>query len=67
MTKCWNISAYGAKTLLLQLTKLKKLMYSNMKGILSHIALDIKSNTSFDRIEYFDSSEYPLITDASGE
>jgi len=66
LTKCWNISAYGAKTLLLQLTKLKKLMYSNMKGILSHIALDNKSTSSFDRIEYFDSSEYPLITDASG-
>jgi len=65
LTKCWNVSPSGAKTLLVGLRNLKKLIYSNMKCILEGFVHEEKKIKPFERIEYFDSSEYRLITDIS--
>ena len=65
LTKCWNVSPSGAKTLLVGLRNLKKLIYSNMKCILEGFVQEEKKMKPFERIEYFDSSEYRLITDIS--
>ena len=65
LTKCWNVSPSGAKTLLLGLRNLKKLIYSSMKCILEGLVKEDGAVKPFERIEYFDSSEYRLITDIS--
>jgi len=67
LTKCWNVSPSGAKTLLLGLRNLRKLIYSNMKCILEGLVQEDIPMKPFERIEYFDSSEYRLITDISME
>ena len=65
LTKCWNVSPSGAKTLLLGLRNLRKLIYSNMKCILEGLVQEDMPMEPFKRIEYFDCSEYRLITDIS--
>ena len=60
--KCWNVTPSGAKLLLTSLKKLKKLLYSNMKGVLESLVAE-SSQQQFPRIEYFDSSEFSLLTD----
>ena len=63
--KCWNVTPSGAKLLLTSLKKLKKLLYSNMKGVLESLVAESgqSGQQQFPRIEYFDSSEFSLITD----
>ena len=67
LSKCWNVSPSGAKVLLLGLKKLKRLIYSNMKSVLESFVSDGVSDHQepFERIEYFDSSEYSLLTDVN--
>merc|ERR1719270_2955745 len=49
--------------LLLGLKNLKKLIYSNMKSILESFEKEESQPEPLQRIEYFDSSEYSLLTD----
>ena len=63
LTKCWNVSPSGARMLLLGLKNLKKLIYSNMKSILESFEKEESQPEPLERIEYFDSSEYSLLTD----
>ena len=60
--KCWNVTPSGAKLLLTSLKKLKKLLYSNMKAVLESLVAE-SNQQQFPRIEYFDSSEFSLMTD----
>ena len=64
--KCWNVTPSGARLLLTSLKKLKKLLYSNMKGVLESLVTD-STLPQFPRIEYFDSSEFSLVTDLNME
>ena len=64
--KCWNVTPSGARLLLTSLNKLKKLLYSNMKGVLESLVTE-SSPPKFPRIEYFDSSEFSLVTDLDME
>ena len=64
--KCWNVTPSGAKLLLTSLKRLKKLLYSNMKGVLESVVAEsgqTAQQPQFPRIEYFDSSEFSLMTD----
>jgi len=67
--KCWNVTPSGAKLLLTSLKKLKKLLYSNMKSVLESLVTETNetSRQQFPRIEYFDSSEFSLVTDLNME
>jgi len=67
LLKCWNISPSGAKLLLLGLKKLRKLMYSNMKSVIESLCANSQDNQGPWLLEYFDSTEYDLITDYSTE
>eukprot|EP00092_Neocalanus_flemingeri_P019426 GFUD01021044.1.p1 GENE.GFUD01021044.1~~GFUD01021044.1.p1 ORF type:complete len:542 (-),score=137.32 GFUD01021044.1:103-1728(-) len=63
LLKCWNVTPSGAQILLLGLKKLRKLLFSNMKSVMEGILHndDAASLGPF-LLEYFDSSEYDLIT-----
>ena len=71
ITKCDNISPAGVKMMLQGLHKLRRLMYSNMKGVLEKIVQDEESSEHalepFKRIEYFDGTEYELVTEESDD
>jgi len=66
LLKCWNVSPSGAQILLLGLKKLRKLLFSNMKSVMEGLLKNDNSHGPF-LLEYFDSSEYDLITDLHPE
>jgi hypothetical protein len=62
LLKCWNVSPAGAEALLLGLPNLSRLMFPNMKSVVE--LLKARDQTlCFPRLQYFDSSEYLLVTD----
>jgi len=61
LIKCWNVSPAGAHLLLVELKKLRKLLFSNMKSVMELVMQSDKTGGPF-CLEYFDSSEYDLIT-----
>ena len=67
LLKCWNISPSGAKLLLLGLKRLRKLMFSNMKSVIEGLCATGQDNEGPWLLEYFDSTEYDLVTDYSTE
>ena len=58
LSKCCNIRPAGAKYLLEGLKKLKRLIYSNMKAILDNFLKCKYSGITFEKIEYFESTEF---------
>jgi len=67
LLKCWNISPSGAKLLLLGLKRLRKLMFSNMKSVIEGLCGTGQDKEGPWLLEYFDSTEYDLVTDYSTE
>ena len=61
LIKCWNVSPAGARLLLLELKKLRKLLYRNMKSVME-LPLQSEETGGPFCLEYFDSSEYDLVT-----
>ena len=60
LIKCWNVSPSGARLLLLELKKLRKLLYRNMKSVMELPLQSEETGGSF-CFEYFYSSEYDLV------
>ena len=58
LNKCWNVSPAGAKFLLQGLKRLNKLIYINMKAVLDSFLKGRYEGDKFERIEYFESTEY---------
>jgi len=67
LLKCWNVSPSGAQLLLLGLKKLRKLLFSNMKSVMEGLYKSDQDSQGPFLLEYFDSSEYDLITDYHSE
>jgi len=67
LLKCWNVSPSGAQILLLGLKKLRKLLFSNMKSVIEGLLKTGENSHGPFPLEYFDSSEYDLITDLDPE
>lgn len=63
LLKCWNVSPSGVQILLLGLKKLRKLFFSNMKSVIERLVKNDDIIRAPFLLEYFDSSEYDLITD----
>jgi len=64
LLKCWNVSPSGAQLLLLGLKKLRKLLFSNMKSVMEGLLKSDDNSHGPFPLEYFDSSEYDLITES---
>ena len=58
LNKCWNVSPAGAKFLLQGLKRLNKLIFINMKAVLDSFLKGRYEGDKFERIEYFESTEY---------
>lgn len=67
LLKCWNVSPSGAQLLLLGLKKLRKLLFSNMKSVMEGLWKSDENSHGPFQLEYFDSSEYDLITECHPE
>ena len=58
LSKCCNVRPAGAQYLLQGLKKLKRLIYSNMKALLENFLKGKYSGVTFEKIEYFESTEF---------